>query len=272
MPSAVEQLGILKDILVGAAGNAAWFVIGLASLWIYRTALHNIPLRLLFGLKNPKTLQFIVGSPLGIIPGTLQLVKDKGMPIFGLGPFLAMQRLLGLLKSAYKNLPDIVPLPSRLVVEDGLSRDLVLIGFPAGNEITKRVMEKLDLPYRFADHNIVDSATGKVLYSANVVKDKVVHDYGMILRVPNPFHPQSIVFIFAGTETYGVKAATDYFALENFGVLLQAPIGKSVFIGLLSRVLTLQFRNCTHYQAIVECDVVGYYTQVPRLAAFKRLS
>jgi hypothetical protein len=50
-------------------------------------------------------------------------------------------------------------------------------------------------------------------YRSNVEENTVKHDYGLILRFPNPFHPRrdTTVLIFAGNHTQGTEAAVNWF-------------------------------------------------------------
>jgi hypothetical protein len=260
-----------REILIAVVGNGAWFLLGFLAYRVYTSSFHRAPYRLLFGFADPTNVKTILGTPLGIVPNTLRLERDEGMPIFGLGPLTALQRLSALMKAAYPKSKDLTPIPSRFAVGENLRCDLLLLGYPAGNEITRRVFEAMSLPLIFSDHNIIDAATGEIQFSAKVVDGKVLHDYGMIVRAQNPFDPQSIIFVFAGAETYGVKAAADFLSLRNFGVLLQTPIKRPLALAILSRFFTFKWRNKEYFQAIVECDVVGHSTQTPKLVRYQEL-
>jgi hypothetical protein len=71
------------------------------------------------------------------------------------------------------------------------------------------------------------------------VNGKVHHDYGLIIRMENPFSSDNnTIYLFSGQHTYGVIAAAIYF-VNNY-----------------TKITKTSKRNLI---AVVRCDVIDYY-------------
>lgn len=87
------------------------------------------------------------------------------------------------------------------IVEPELRQNLILLGNPRRNLITKRFMEKFELPLYFTKENCVTSRnTGKIYGDDPYL--------GIILKCPNPLDPQKKLLVLAGIGTRGMRAAS----------------------------------------------------------------
>jgi len=101
-------------------------------------------------------------------------------------------------------------------------RDLILLGGPKNNEVTREVLDRMAprLPITIQTngdevivHNAADGGEA-ILPPASTPapsQSRPGYDYGYILRAVNCFNPKTSVTIFAGTHTYGTAAAVRYF-------------------------------------------------------------
>jgi hypothetical protein len=119
---------------------------------------------------------------------------------------------------------------------------------------------------------LLDSETDEVLYQATVEDGKVTHDFGLLLRAPNPFAPTNPVILFAGCETYGVKAAADFLAIRNYHVLCDVPLLRFGRAAALLDWLIPSFVKSRFYVLVVSTNVTGTYTTPPYLVRYWRLT
>lgn len=103
---------------------------------------------------------------------------------------------------------------SSYIKGDQLTGNIISIGGPRSNLVTRTILEKLDLPWRFEFEYprgaqkrkfIASSRTAQRL-EAEVVDSCVKSDYCMIAAGPNPFNPNTRFALYAGLYTFGVLA------------------------------------------------------------------
>jgi hypothetical protein len=106
---------------------------------------------------------------------------------------------------------------------DDLKSNLILIGGPGINNITKRVLNmiKSQLSLSFSSLTgrtvVRDSRTGKEYeLSRNRDTGEVTEDYAMIIKTQNPLNPCKLVLIIAGISGYGTWAGAEHTISEEF--------------------------------------------------------
>lgn len=106
----------------------------------------------------------------------------------------------------------VLKISSKEIKGKDLDKNLILIGGPNSNEVTKRILKEIELPWQF-DIGI-HTKTGKCI--KHRTKDKILtakknhdvrQDYCMIFFGPNPFNLSTNVSLFAGLHTFGVVGA-----------------------------------------------------------------
>lgn len=106
-----------------------------------------------------------------------------------------------------------------------LSSDLVLIGGPVANAVTRTMLAKLNgvLSYTFADdpdHEaavVHDLRSGRVLAPQYDESGYPVSDYALIIRTPNPLAPDKAeIVIVAGCWEHGTVAAAEKLGDRKF--------------------------------------------------------
>lgn len=132
--------------------------------------------------------------------------------------------------------------------DEFLKEDIVSVGGPVNNAVTRKLMAFISDFVIFEGFVLKDRIAGhdyETVYEA----DKVHHDYGLILKLPNPSGFPTEILILAGCDTHGVLAAARAVSLH--------PDGKTALKALRKRLgLFAHFRR-NYYMAIVGCKAVG---------------
>jgi hypothetical protein len=92
------------------------------------------------------------------------------------------------------------------IFRDDLNGNLVLIGGPMSNSITKAFTETLKLPFSFSSqpkHDIMDSKGGPIFSPKENGPDDYSPDYAIVLKIGNPHNEEKKLVIIAGCHRYG---------------------------------------------------------------------
>jgi transcriptional regulator with XRE-family HTH domain len=148
----------------------------------------------------------------------------------------------------------------------GTTRNLVLLGGPMWNPLTRTFLHLLDLPieqcvgpaggpsaFRFPDGT---SVLPKVIDSAQVVED-----IGLFVRAANPTNPETDVTICSGSYTYGVLGAVQLFTNPRLGAdnvaAVRERLGQVRSFAVLFRVKVIDRRVPTPRLPAVILDCVA---------------
>jgi len=90
-----------------------------------------------------------------------------------------------------------------------LKHNLVCVGGPVNNRVTRHILDRVSLPVHFDGYTVVSDASGK-RYEATVdnATNKIVRDVGVVVFIRNPFEPRSSVALLMGARTFGVAACS----------------------------------------------------------------
>ena len=117
----------------------------------------------------------------------------------------------------------VLKLSSKEIKGKDLDKNLILIGGPNSNELTKRILKEIELPWQFdvGTH----TKTGKCIKHRTknrILTAKKNHsvrqDYCMIFFGPNPFNLSTNVTLFAGLHNFGVVGAVRALSPTNASV------------------------------------------------------
>jgi hypothetical protein len=198
------------------------------------------PESMLWCLADPRRLHICVSASGGI---------DTGLyirPVTGIGQLKGLAQLLRSLHKAYDNVneeDDLAFCSNELCIAQH-QRDYILLGSRKTNEQTGKLLDRLnDLfalnrriasrpPFLRVDTELTLTKDGtedcvivltphrgtRKEFRAKVdpKKRRVVHDYGLIIRVPNPFAQPRLATaaVFAGAHTYGTLGAVKWFTAK----------------------------------------------------------
>ncbi|AJF64846.1 hypothetical protein SVTN_10795 [Streptomyces vietnamensis] len=137
---------------------------------------------------------------------------EYARPTTGIGQVRAMSLLVPLLVRAYRGIDlEQVLLSSRTPGRD-LEADMLTLGGPKNNEVTSMLLKAVpQLPFTVDGSSIRWQGT---TYEGRAVGEQVVHDYGYIVRAPNPFAQDKRIVVVGGSHTFGTVAAARWLA-EN---------------------------------------------------------
>lgn len=204
--------GVLASIVAGIILEASFGI-----------SFRGLLSRRLLALPSSGPLSLVVGVPWRIVPGSDDLHETKGMPIFGYGPLMAVNNLYFLLRTARKKGADPKFLTSDSVKIEDRKEDIILIGYPKGNEETEKFLDEIQPRLYFDGHNVLRRDGGDVAYQPVYSGDEVVEDFGYLYQGRNPFAQDKRVIILAGCETYGVQAASSLLSSSYINEIYGVP-------------------------------------------------
>jgi hypothetical protein len=90
-----------------------------------------------------------------------------------------------------------------------LSHNLVCIGGPIHNRVSKVLLERLSIPVEFDGYTVVSKVTSK-RYDAVVdpISGNITRDVGVVVLDKNPFQEESLVALLMGARTFGCPAGS----------------------------------------------------------------
>jgi hypothetical protein len=148
--------------------------------------------------------------------------------------------------------------------EEQLKEDMVSIGGPVNNSVTRRLMAYISEKVSFEPESgdLLDKfSTASKRYEATYDdNDVILSDYGLILKIPNPFDITREVMVLAGCDTPGVLAAARSISLN--------PEGKTATKAMRKSLRRFAYFRDNSFVAIVKCNVIGNEIGIPELVAF----
>jgi len=125
--------------------------------------------------------------------------------------------------------------------------NLVIVGGPVNNICSKLVLDQVYDLIHFEGFYLCDSSSQ---YSATYDEnDNVLVDYGIVLRIENPFDSTKDLFLIAGCDTYGVLGAATLISLREEVSKQRSSIQKML--------RQKNFFLKKNYYVIVKCSVLG---------------
>jgi hypothetical protein len=162
---------------------------------------------------------FLTGGNLIVIGRFIEFKKFEQSGFLGVGDAMALSELTSYLELfGLRNTP--VSYADR-VDGDSLKTNLILIGGPDANLITKEALARIPSTFHFGDPKlyqigVIDSLT-QTGYSPRLNdNDEVISDYCIIIKTVNPFaHSKQILLIFGGYG-YGSWAGARFTKSDKF--------------------------------------------------------
>ena len=200
---------MFQNIILGIIASFIWFILGIITIKLSKFYLLKNPVKRLWKISDPKKL---------IICAATSTKTDTGQyfrPATGIGQLRALGQIIESLSKAY-----IIRIQNILLsidqIQMQIENDLILLGGPKNNEISKLFLDKIKyLNIVYQENSIINWTKGSktFAYSGKTEKRKVIKDYGLAIRMKNPFDSSKNTFIslFSGCHTYGTIAAAQYF-------------------------------------------------------------
>jgi hypothetical protein len=162
--------------------------------------------------RNPasRIWRFNRGSPVYIIVSDDDVTDTKEFVVKVYGSdYLAAVEARALITETLR-IPDVEMVTSS---EFGKGRllhyNLVCVGGPVNNRITRLILERITIPVHFDGYTVVSDSSGS-RYEATIdnATGKIIRDVGVAVLVKNPFEEKSSVVLLMGARTFGVAACS----------------------------------------------------------------
>ncbi|MCR9011567.1 MULTISPECIES: hypothetical protein [Gabonibacter] len=202
---------MIEDFLVNFGSSIAFVFLGSLASWVYRTVNTVRPVKKLWRISHPQEL--IICTATSTKTNTGKYLR----PATGIGQVRALGHAVESLSKAYNIKIDNI-LFSDDQVQKKIEKDIIILGGPKNNIISKLFLDKFreakDIVYQ--TENTISWKTDQGVEEYNGIEEdqKVIKDYGVVIRGINPFSSpasKSTFCLFTGCHTYGTIAAANYF-------------------------------------------------------------
>jgi len=200
---------MIENIIIGIVTSFIWFIFGIMVVKLSRFYLLKNPVKRLWKINDPAKL---------IICASTSTKTDTGeyfRPATGIGQLRALGQIIESLGKSYTiRIQNI--LLSINQIQKQIENDIILLGGPKNNEITKLFLDKINpLKIVYQENSTIYWKKNEIdIEYSGIIKDKkVVKDYGIAIRMKNPFdsRKQTCISLFSGSHTYGTIASAQYF-------------------------------------------------------------
>lgn len=165
------------------------------------------------------------------------------------GDAIALGTMMGVLNNV--GIKDIDVVPTYNFSGDRYQNNLILLGGPDANKLTREVYNKLETNFRFGnpDKNEITlyDSKEKMKYSPKYnSNNEVVGDYGFAFKSKNPFNPETDVIILAGCFGFGTCSAAQIFETNRI-------------------IQEIEKNEKEEFEVLVYSDVIKDWVQKPKL-------
>ncbi len=214
--------GVPADLIA----NIAAVSLGVAAAWLFGRAIN----RRIWSLGEPSKLVIFIAED------SKEFVSKTNVgyvrPATGVGQARALAILAPSLRTAYRS----VDLGKVLMPGEGIARDrrsdLITLGGAKNNLVTREIMNALAVRYglpvptpaeglswihKMGERPKLYEAEGARTERDVIRDDQIEHDYGVVVKAPNPWNPKTTVIVLYGASTHGTAAAANYFVKRRPG-------------------------------------------------------
>lgn len=165
------------------------------------------------------------------------------------GDAMALGTIMGALNN--RGIRDIDVIPTYNFSGDRYQHNLILLGGPDANIITREVYERIDTKFSFGDPDNNEISLSDTFTAVNYSptfssRNEVIGDYGLVFKTKNPFNQESEVIILAGCFGFGTNSASMLFDQNSLIQQIEDSHGK-------------------HFEALVFSDVIKDWVQKPKI-------
>ncbi len=154
-------------------------------------------------LRDPTSVRVCVSSSPGIATG------DYRRPTTGIGQAKALAQISPSLTKAWRDVDVQNVYFSEEVAGSDLEADLILIGGPKTNALTRRVLDRVANQTGCTQEGSTIIVGDRHL-EGEVDDDATGIDYGLVMRIANPFSPMHRLIVLSGSHTFGTVAAARF--------------------------------------------------------------
>ena len=220
------------------------FILGILAHRAYDFIYNRIPYYKIWGFERK--------SEINVVTGNIRFETDASKSdsdysaLMASGDIDALVEVISSLKLIYPK-AKIRRFFTEEYPERVIDENLITIGGPVWNTVTRRVLETIKSPLYFDKNlNLIDLIS-KQEYETTEKDGKPVKDYGIVLKIPNPYDKDNCLILIAGCDTYGVLAGSKCISyLTKKGHEFVHKISKSIGFLHIKK----------YFAAIVSADIV----------------
>ena len=196
------MLNLLQEIVINIIGSLAFLVIGLLVTW----AVQRFRTRKVREIWSP-----FINNDAWVIMGSSRPGKQNGKWRHSYRVSLSdIDTIIEIEKLFWKVKKGIIISPSAQLPRELLSTNLIVLGGPISNELTQRVFSMVDLQCQFdIERQLIKVSQSGDEYMPVISEDnrQVLIDYGIIIKLSNPFNTENKMMILAGCHGFGTYSA-----------------------------------------------------------------
>lgn len=205
-------MNALVDIGINLIAALVGFWIG----WVWQRLRKAVQTRRARRFWRP----FVAGRLQIVVGRFLEFSSFEQSGFLGVGDAIGLSELSARLKEL--GLHDLVVSYADRLDGDSLKTNLILIGGPDANAVTREAVTRIGSTLQFgnpASYELViyDSQTKRGFAPLRRMdSEKITTDYGIILKTTNPFAPTKQILIIAGSFGYGTWAGIRFVNSKQF--------------------------------------------------------
>jgi hypothetical protein len=176
---------------------------------------------------------FLNSKDVSLILSTRAGPYERSIPRISL---LEMQGYVNISKRLSSVGIEVVLKDSQVRIKDIRDKDLIVLGGPVANDVSKEIWELISpkIPFSLEIENQVLQMTDKKYEPVIGNREKFIKDYGIIIRQPQPFNPERTLLFCMGCHGFATYGATLYTTEFNYVEKLADAVGKkNNFVALL---------------------------------------
>lgn len=176
-------------------------------------------------LSDPRRVRLCISASPGFETGVYQ------RPTTGIGQAKALAQVSPSLTRAWRDIDVQNVYFSGEIAGSDLETDLILIGGPKTNALTRRVLDIVGEEMGCTQDNST-IIVGDRRFEGKVDDNATGTDYGLVMRLSNPFSSGHRLIVLAGSHTFGTVAAARFLVSDSlpskhsddFAVVIEAPV------------------------------------------------
>ncbi len=192
-------------------------------------------LRLFYKTRSIRHLwkPFLQSKKLSVVLSTRPGPYARSTPRLSLQEMLSFVNISNRLSSIGM---EILPKDSQVRIDDIKNENLVVLGGPLANEVAKEVWARVspNIPFSLDTEKQSFRMSDQEYIPVLGTDGKLIKDYGIIIRQPQPFNPHMALFYCLGCHGFSTHGTTLYLTEFNYAKKLADAVGdKSNFVALI---------------------------------------
>lgn len=153
---------------------------------------------------------------------------------------------------------EVSPKDSQVRIDDIKNENLVVLGGPLANEVAKEIWTRIspNIPFSLDTEKQSFQMTTQEYIPVLGADGKIIKDYGIIIRQPQPFNPHMTLFYCLGCHGFSTHGTTLYLTEYKYAKKLADAVGdKNSFVALIE--FDVQNNNIAASK-ILHCFIIAH--------------